>query len=337
MLAWTFASLLAAIALVAPAHAQSPAEFYKGKIVELDIGYSVGGAYDGYARMLARHMAKYIPGNPTIVPKNMTGAGSLRLANYLYNAAPKDGTVFGTIGRGTGFDPLLGQKGAQFEASKFNWIGSSNNEVSVCVAWHTSGIATFDDLLTKELVVGASGPSADTYQFPSVVNAVLGTKMKIVTGYPGGNDIDLAMERGEVQGRCGWSFTSLKATHGPWLDQHKVNILFQMGLTKHRDLADVPLVIDLAKTEEQRAILKLMFARQVMAWPIVAPPDLPADRVAVLRNAFMATEQDKDFLADADKAQLEINPVSGEDIQKLVQEVYQTPAALAQTVADMLK
>jgi tripartite-type tricarboxylate transporter receptor subunit TctC len=339
MLACTFASLLAAIALIAPApaQAQTPAEFYKGKIVELDIGYSVGGAYDGYARMLARHMGKYIPGNPTIVPKNMTGAGSLRLANYLYNAAPKDGTVFGTIGRGTGFDPLLGQKGAQFEASKFNWIGSSNNEVSVCVAWHTSGIATFDDLLTKELVVGASGPSADTYQFPSVVNAVLGTKMKIVTGYPGGNDIDLAMERGEVQGRCGWSFTSLKATHGPWLDQHKVNILFQMGLTKHRDLADVPLVIDLAKTEEQRAILKLMFARQVMAWPIVAPPDLPADRVAVLRNAFMATEQDKDFLADADKAQLEINPVSGEDIQKLVQEVYQTPAALAQTVADMLK
>jgi tripartite-type tricarboxylate transporter receptor subunit TctC len=320
-----------------PLQAQTPAEFYKGKIVELDIGYSVGGAYDGYARMLARHMGKYIPGNPTIVPKNMTGAGSLRLANYLYNAAPKDGTVFGTIGRGTGFDPLLGQKGAQFDAGKFNWIGSSNNEVSVCVAWNTSGTAKFDDLLTKQLVVGASGPSADTYQFPAVVNGALGTKMKIVIGYPGGNDIDLAMERGEVQGRCGWSWTSLKATHHAWLDQNKLNILFQMGLTKHRDLAGVPLVIDLAKTDEQRAILKLMFARQVMAWPIVAPPALPADRVQVLRKAFMATEQDKDFLADADKAQLEINPVSGEDIQKLVQEVYQTPAALAQKVADMLK
>jgi tripartite-type tricarboxylate transporter receptor subunit TctC len=337
MLACTFASLLAAIALIAPAQAQTPAEFYKGKIVELDIGYSVGGAYDGYARMLARHMGKYIPGNPTIVPKNMTGAGSLRLANYLYNAAPKDGTVFGTIGRGTGFDPLLGQKGAQFDAGKFNWIGSSNNEVSVCVAWNTSGIAKFEDLLTKQLVVGASGPSADTYQFPAVVNGALGTKMKIVIGYPGGNDIDLAMERGEVQGRCGWSWTSLKATHHAWLDQKKLNILFQMGLTKHRDLAGVPLVIDLAKTDEQRAILKLMFARQVMAWPIVAPPDLPPDRVEVLRKAFMATEQDKEFLADADKAQLEINPVSGEDIQKLVQEVYQTPAALAQKVADMLK
>ena len=164
-----------------------------------------------------------------------------------------------------------------------------------------------------------------------------GTKMKIVIGYPGGNDIDLAMERGEVQGRCGWSWTSLKATHHAWLDQNKLNILFQMGLTKHRDLAGVPLVIDLAKTDEQRAILKLMFARQVMAWPIVAPPDMPQDRVEVLRKAFMATEQDKEFLADADKAQLEINPVSGEDIQKLVQEVYQTPAALAQKVADMLK
>ena len=336
-ISWPIIALVSSLLISFPARAQTPAEFYKGKIVELDIGYSVGGAYDGYARMLARHMGKYIPGNPTIVPKNMTGAGSLRLANYLYNAAPKDGTVFGTIGRGTGFDPLLGQKGAQFDAGKFNWIGSSNNEVSVCVAWNTSGVATFEDLLTKELVVGASGPSADTYQFPAVVNGALGTKMKIVIGYPGGNDIDLAMERGEVQGRCGWSWTSLKATHHAWLDQKKLNILFQMGLTKHRDLAGVPLVIDLAKTDEQRAILKLMFARQVMAWPIVAPPDLPPDRVEVLRKAFMATEQDKEFLADADKAQLEINPVSGEDIQKLVQEVYQTPAALAQKVADMLK
>jgi tripartite-type tricarboxylate transporter receptor subunit TctC len=330
-------ALAVSSALMSSASAQTPAEFYKGKIVELDIGYSVGGAYDGFARMLARHMAKYIPGNPTIVPKNMAGAGSLRLANFLYNAAPKDGTVFGTIGRGTGFDPLLGQSGAQFDATKFTWIGSSNNEVSTCVSWQTSGVSTFEDLLAKELVVGASGPSADTYQFPAVVNAVLGTKMKIVTGYPGGNDIDLAMERGEVQGRCGWSWTSLKATHHAWLDQHKVNILFQMGLSKHRDLAAVPLVIDLAKTDEQRSILKLMFARQVMAWPIVAPPDLPPDRAEILRKAFMATEQDKEFLADADKAQLEINPVSGEDIQKLVQEVYRTPAALAQRVAEMLK
>jgi tripartite-type tricarboxylate transporter receptor subunit TctC len=336
-ISWPIIALVSSLLISFPARAQTPAEFHKGKIVELDIGYSVGGAYDGYARMLARHMGKYIPGNPTIVPKNMTGAGSLRLANYLYNAAPKDGTVFGTIGRGTGFDPLLGQKGAQFDAGKFNWIGSSNNEVSVCVAWNISGIVTFEDLLTKQLVVGASGPSADTYQFPAVVNGALGTKMKIVIGYPGGNDIDLAMERGEVQGRCGWSWTSLKATHHAWLDQKKLNILYQMGLTKHRDLAGVPLVIDLAKTDEQRAILKLMFARQVMAWPIVAPPDLPPDRVEVLRKAFMATEQDKEFLADADKAQLEINPVSGEDIQKLVQEVYQTPAALAQKVADMLK
>jgi tripartite-type tricarboxylate transporter receptor subunit TctC len=337
MIAFILALLLTVCTWGTFADAQTPAEFYKGKIVELDIGYSVGGAYDGYARLLARHMGKYIPGNPTIVPKNMTGAGSLRLANYLYNAAPKDGTVFGTIGRGTGFDPLLGQKGAQFDATKFTWIGSSNNEVSVCVSWHTSGIYNFEDLLARELVVGATGPSADTYQFPAVVNGVLGTKMKIVTGYPGGNDIDLAMERGEVQGRCGWSWTSLKATHHAWLDQNKVNILFQMGLTKQPDIATVPLVLDLAITDEQRAILKLMFARQVMAWPIVAPPDLPPDRAEVLRKAFMATEADKDFLADAQKAQLEINPVSGEDIQKLVQDVYRTPAALAHKVAEMLK
>jgi tripartite-type tricarboxylate transporter receptor subunit TctC len=321
----------------APAFAQAPTEFYKGKTIELDIGTSVGGGYDAYGRMLARHMSKYIPGNPAIVPKNMEGAGSMRLANHLYNAAPKDGTSFGTINRGTGFEPLLGNRGAQFDASKFNWIGSTNNEVSVCVAWHTTGIATFDDLLKRELVVGATGPSADTYQFPKITNAVLGTKFKIVTGYPGGNDVDLAMERGEVEGRCGWSWTSVKSLHQPWLDRKDINILYQMGLSKHRDLPGIPLVIDLAKTDEERAILRLIFARQVMAWPFLAPPGTPSDRVNVLRKAFMATMQDKDFLAEADKAGLEITPVAGEDIQKLVQQVYATPVAIARKAAEFLQ
>ena len=186
-------------------HAQSPAEFYKGKTIELDIGASVGGGYDLYARMLARHMGKYIPGNPSIVP--MEGGGSMRLANFLANAAPKDGPTIGTINRGTAFDPLLGNKSAQFEAAKLNWIGSTNNEVSACVAWQSSGITSIEQVKTKELIVGATGPSADTYQFPKIANGVLGTKFKIVTGYPGGNDVDLAMERGEVSGRCGWSWT----------------------------------------------------------------------------------------------------------------------------------
>jgi tripartite-type tricarboxylate transporter receptor subunit TctC len=331
------AGALLALLPTSPCLAQSAAEFYKGKTIELDIGLSVGGAYDAYARMLARTMGRYIPGNPAIVPRNIEGAGSMRLANHLYNTAPKDGTSFGTINRGTGFEPLLGSKGAQFDATRFNWIGSTNNEVSVCVAWHTSGVVTFEDARRHALVVGATGPSADTYQFPKITNAVLGTKFKIVTGYPGGNDVDLAMERGEVEGRCGWSWTSVKGLHQSWLDRNDINILYQMGLSKHRDLPDVPLIIDLARTDEERAILRLIFARQVMAWPFLAPPGTPSDRVDALRKAFMATVRDKDFLAEADKAGLEITPVSGEDIQKLVQQVYGTPAAIVRQAAELLQ
>jgi tripartite-type tricarboxylate transporter receptor subunit TctC len=317
--------------------AQTPAEFYKGRTIELDIGLSVGGGYDAYARMLARSMGKYIPGNPTIVPKNIEGAGSLRLASHLYNAAPRDGSVFGTINRGTVFEPLLGNKGASFDATRFNWIGSTNNEVSVCVAWHTSGIATFEDARKRELIVGATGPSTDTYQFPKITNAVLGTRFKMVTGYPGGTDVDLAMERGEVQGRCGWSWGSVKGQHQAWLDRREINILYQMGLSKHRDLPEVPLIIELAKTDEERAILRLIFARLVMAWPFLAPPGTPGERVEVLRKAFMETMRDKDFLADAGKAGLEITPVNGEDIQKLVQEVYATPAPIVRRAAELLQ
>jgi tripartite-type tricarboxylate transporter receptor subunit TctC len=334
LILWLAVALLLA---ASPCAAQTPAEFYRGKTIELDIGLGVGGAYDAYARMLARTMSKYIPGNPAIVPKNIEGAGSMRLANLLYNAAPHDGTSFGTINRGTPFEPLLGNKGAQFDATKFNWIGSTNNEVSVCVAWHSSGITSFADARERELVVGATGPSTDTYQFPKIANAVLGTRFKIVTGYIGGNDVDLAMERGEVAGRCGWSWTSVKGLHQAWLDRHEINILYQMGLSKHRDLPDVPLIIDLARTDEERAILRLVFARLVMAWPFLAPPGVPSERVEVLRKAFMATMQDKDFLAEAAKAGLEINPVKGEDIQSLVQQVYATPAEIARKAAALLQ
>src|SRR5687767_12460592 len=304
------------------AAAQSVADFYRGKSVDLYIGYSVGGAYDLYARFLARHMGKHIPGNPTVVPKNMEGAGSLRLANWLYNVGPKDGTVFGIIGRGTGFDPLLGNKSAQFDATKYGWIGSANNEVSICVAWHTSGITKFDDLLSREMIVGGTSASADTDQFPKIANGALGTKMRIITGYPGGNEIGLAMERGEVQGRCGWSWSSVKSTHQKWYDEKKFTILVQLALEKHPELPNIPLIVDLAKTEEQRQILRLIFARQVMGRPFVAPPNLPRDRADALRKAFMDTMQDKDFLADAEKAQLEITPVHGAEIEKPVKEIY---------------
>ena len=317
--------------------AQSPEDFYRGKTVELYIGYSVGGGYDLYARVLARHIGKFIPGHPTIVPKNMEGAGSLRLANWLYRVAPKDGTVFGIIGRGTAFDPVLGEPGAQFDGTKFSWIGSANDEVSVCVAWQGTGVTSFEDLRTKEVTVGGTGVSADTDQFPRIINGVLGTKMRIVSGYPGGNDVVLAMERGEVQGRCGWSWSSVKSTHGAWIDDHKIAVLAQLSLTKHAELGNVPGVEDLAKTDEQRQILKLIFARQTMGRPFLAPPAVPQDRVDALRKAFMDTMNDKEFLADAEKAQLEIAPVAGDKVQALVQEIYQTPPEIAKKAAGLLQ
>jgi tripartite-type tricarboxylate transporter receptor subunit TctC len=305
--------------------AQSVEDFYKGRNMNLYIGYSTGGAYDFYARSIGRFMGRHIPGNPTLVPQNMEGAGSLRLANFLYRVAPHDGSAFGTIGRGIPFDPLLLGQGDAFDAQKFSWIGSANNEVSVCVAMRDSGITKFEDLFTKELTVGGTGTSADTDQFPRVLNSVLGTHFKVVEGYPGGNDVVLAMERGEVKGRCGWSWSSVKTTHKDWLDDKRMVVLVQLSLTRHPEMPDVPLVSDFAKTDEQRAILKLIFARNVIGRPYLAPPNLPPDRLATLRQAFMDTMKDKDFLAEAQKTDLEVNPVSGEDVEKLVKEVYATP------------
>jgi tripartite-type tricarboxylate transporter receptor subunit TctC len=327
---------LALRAQVPGAQAQDAAAFFKGRTVNMEIGYSAGGGYDVYARTIARFLGKHIPGAPTVLPKNMPGAGSLRLANWLYTAAPKDGTEIGTIGRGIAFDPMLGNKNAQFDAAKFTWLGSATDEVSVCVAWQGSGITTFDDLYSKPMTVGGTGGGADTDVFPQILNSVLGTKMKVIAGYPGGNDVNLAMERGEVQGRCGWSWSSVLSTHKDWIAQKKIVVLVQLALSKHPDLPDVPLVTDLAKTDEQRQILKLIFARQVMGRPYLAPPGVPKDRADTLRQAFLDTMQDKEFLAEADTAQLEIKPVTGPDIEKLVHEVYQTPADIAAKAAAVL-
>ncbi|MGB8628663.1 MAG: hypothetical protein WCD69_04635 [Xanthobacteraceae bacterium] len=329
---WPTAAAIASVGIAAVSSgvfAQGVEDFYKGRNVDLYIGYSVGGAYDLYARVIGRHLGTHIEGDPTLVPKNFEGAGSLRLANFLYRVAPQDGSAIGTIGRGIAFDSLLIGQGDAFDAQKFSWIGSANNEVSVCVARSDSGITKFEDLFTKELTVGGTGTSADTDQFPRVLNHVLGTHFKIVEGYPGGNDVMLAMERGEVQGRCGWSWSSVKSTHKSWIDDKRMVVLIQLSLSKHPELPDVPLVMDFAKTDKQRQILKMVFARNVMGRPYLAPPNLPANRLAALRAAFMATMADKNFLAEADKTQLEINPVSGADVEALVKDVYATPADVA--------
>ena len=322
-----------ALATASAGSAGSVADFYKGRTVKMEIGYSPGGGYDLYARTVARFLGRHIPGNPTIVPKNMEGAGSLRLANWLYSAAPKDGTEMGTIGRGIAFDPLLGNPGAEFDPLKLTWLGSANNEVSVCVSWYTSGITKFEDLYRKPMTVGGTGGGSDTDVFPHVLDGVLGTKMKVVSGYLGGNNISLAMERGEVQGRCGWSWSSVVATHSDWIKQHKINVLAQLSLSKHPDLPNVPLIMDLAKTTEQKQILKVIFARQVMGRPYLAPPDLRSDRARALQQAFMDTMKDADFLAEAKKEKLEINPVSGAEVEQVLKDAYQTPKAVAAKAA----
>jgi tripartite-type tricarboxylate transporter receptor subunit TctC len=331
------AAVLAAVP-VSAGLAQSPAEFYKGKNIEIQVNVSVGGGYDLYARMLARHMSRHIPGNPTVIVQNMPGGGGMRLANWLYNVAPKDGTVFGAVARAMAFEPLLGNKGAQYDGRVVNYIGSANDEVSVCVAWYTSGIKTFEDAQKKELVVGSGGVSDDTYQYPALLNNMFGAKFKMVPGYPGGNDINLAMERGETQGRCSIPWSTVKATRRFWIDENKVNLLMQYSLSKHPDLPNVPLVMDLAKNDEQRTILKLIFGRQVMGRPFAAPPGVPKARADALRKAFAETMADRAFLAEAEKVQLEVTPVPGETIASLVQEVYaHTTPQLAEKAGAAMK
>jgi tripartite-type tricarboxylate transporter receptor subunit TctC len=327
-----FTVLAASIALT-----QTVADFYRGKSIDLYINSSVGGGYDLYARIIARHVGKHIPGNPTILPRNMEGSGGVRLANWLYNVGPKDGTVIGAVARAMAFEPLLGNKGAQYDGTKFNYIGSANDEVSVCVAWYTSAVKTFEDAQKMQLVVGSSGAGDDTYQYPALLNHIFGAKFKMIPGYPGGNDINLAMERGEVQGRCSIPWSSVKAIRRFWIDENKVSLLLQYSLGKHADLPNVPLVMDLAKTDEQRTILKLIFGRQVMGRPFAAPPRVPKDRVDALRRAFMETMADKEFLAEAEKVRLEITPVSGDKIESLVLEVYRstTPELAAKAGAAM--
>ncbi len=289
------------------------------------IGYTAGGGYDLYARVLSRHMGKYIPGNPQIVPQNMTGAGSLRLANFLYNVAPKDGTTIGMFGRGLAMEPLIGTSATQFDARKFTWLGSGSDQVSLCATWHTSAVKTWQDMLATPFTVGGEGSGSDPDMFATMIRSLFGVKVRLVSGYPGGAEINLAMERGEVDGRCGWSWSSIKITKPDWLADKKINLTLQMGLAKSRELPDVPLIMDVAQTERDRQILKLVLARQQMGWPFTAPPDLPAERAQALRKAFDDTMKDAEFLAEAKQRRLDVNPMSGAEIDKLVGELYATP------------
>jgi tripartite-type tricarboxylate transporter receptor subunit TctC len=308
---------------VPPARADSISDFYRGKTVTVVIGFSVGGGYDLYARLLARHLGRHIPGQPNVLPQNREGAGSERATLYLYNAAPKDGTVIGTFSRSMVVAPLL--INAPFDATRFSWLGSISSDVSVCMTWQTSQIATFSDMLAKPFTMGGLGKDADPDIFANVLRNLFGAKLKLVTGYPGTNDATLAMERGEVNGMCGVSWSTAKARHIDWIKSKRVNMPVQFGLRKEADIPEVPAVTDLVKGDEQTKMLRLILTGQAMARPYVAPPGIPADRHQALIAAFEATMKDPNFLADAEKAQVDIVPVTAREIQALLAEVYATP------------
>ena len=323
---FTLRSLLLFAALAAPAgiaEADGVADFYKGRSVSVIIGYSVGGGYDAYARLLARYIGRHIPGEPSIVPQQMTGAGSLRAANYIFSVAPKDGSVLGTFSRSTGIAPLLGQ--AEFDSRKFTWLGSMTDDDTTCVTWNTSPIKTWNDFLSKPSKLGGLGADADPDIWALLYKNVFGAKIQLVSGYPGTNDVVLAMERGEVDGLCGLSWSTIKTRHTEWLTSHSVNIIVQAALKKEPEIAAVPLATDLVSNPEQLQIIRLLLASQAMARPFAAPPELPADRKAALIAAFDATMRDADFLAEAQKLSFEIHPVSAATVEGLLAEVYATP------------
>jgi tripartite-type tricarboxylate transporter receptor subunit TctC len=320
---WASAAALAATLATQGARSAGVEDFYRGKTVSLLIGYSVGGGYDAYGRLLARHFGKHLPGNPSVVPQNMSGAGSLKAANYLYSVAPKDGSVIGTFSRSQGIAPLLDK--AEFDSTKFTWLGSVTDEVSLCVTRHDAPVKTFSELLVTPATFGSEGAGADPNIFALLYRNVFGAKIKIVTGYPGTNEIQLATERGEVDGLCGLSWSTLKGRYPHWLTGKKANILVQAGVKKQPELPDVPSASDLAKQPDQRQILKLMLIGQAMARPFAAPPGIPADRKAALIAAFERTTKDPDFLAEAEKLNFEVNPVNADKLDALLAEAYAMP------------
>jgi tripartite-type tricarboxylate transporter receptor subunit TctC len=314
---------LIALALAVPVHAQSVEDFYRHRTITILVGFTAGGGYDLYARLLGRHMGRHVPGNPAIVVQNMPGAGSLKATQFVYNLAPKDGTVLATVSRGMVTEPLLND--AKFDATKLTWLGSITSETSVCATWHTSPVKTWPDMFAQDFTLGGSATGADPDTFALILRNVLGAKVKLVTGYPGGNDINLAMERGEIEGRCGWSWTSIKSQKTDWLRDRKISLLAQFGMEKHADLPDVPLVLDRATNDEQRQVLRLLIAGQFVGRPFFAPPDLPNDRKDALRKAFDATMKDPQFLAEAGKLDLEITPIAAAVVDEFLADMYRTP------------
>ena len=325
------------IALLAPARAEDVADFFHGKTVRIIVGVGVGSGYDLNARLLARHLPTYIPGHPTVIVQNQPGAGSLTMTNQLSVAGPFDGTAIGASFNGMPTTPLLQPAAAHFDPNKLIWLGSTNRETQVTYVWHSAPVQSLDDLKTKELIVGAQAPGSTQYDFPVLANALFGYKFKVITGYESTPKIHLAMERGEVQGNGATNWTTLKLLNSDWIADKKVRVLGQWGLKKHPDLPDVPLVLDLAKTDADKQALRLALARLEYGRPFFLPPGVPAERVEALRRAFDAAMKDPELVAEAEKSKIEIDPVRGEEVAELVKQVNATPSEVVARVRAALE
>jgi tripartite-type tricarboxylate transporter receptor subunit TctC len=334
LIAGALACFVALAAAATPLRADPIADFYKKANLTIVIGYNVGGGYDSYGRALARHLGKHVPGEPTIIVQNMGGGGSRKATQYIYTVGPQDGSVIGIVSRDIATDQLIGS--GRIQTNKLAWIGSISNETSVCATWHTAKAKTWDDFLTIGATMGASSGGADTDTAVALIKNLLGAKVTIVQGYNGGSGINLAMERGEVDGRCGWSWSSVESRNEEWLKDKKINLILQFALEKNAELPNVPLIMDVAKTDEQKKVLRLLMARQAIARPVVASHAIPADRLAALRKAFDETMKDPDFIADAKKVDLDVAPVRGEAIDKILADIRETsPAIIAKAKASL--
>jgi tripartite-type tricarboxylate transporter receptor subunit TctC len=335
-----FGRCLALVLLAASADASraDPVDdFYKGNTIRLIISGEAGGTYDSDGRLMAKHLGKHIPGHPRIVAENMLGASGRVAANFLYNAAPKDGTVIAVLQQSLPLAQALGESGVLYDAARFNWIGSPVRPDETLVVWHTTGVRSMEDAKKKEVIIGATTPTGMNYLYPRLANQLLGTKFKIVTGYPGGTPIILALERGEVEGRGSNPWSDWKARKPDWVKDKKIIPLMQMSLFKHPDLPDVPLMVDLAPNETARSAFELVTITGELGRPFIAPPAVPAERIDALRKAFDATVKDPEFLADAAKAQKEIHPIGWQEIEDLVKRVLKAPKSATDLLKEALK
>lgn len=322
---------IASLAMTAAPSAQAE-DFYKGKTVRMIIGYGPGGGYDVYGRFVARHMGRILPGAPTVVPQNMPGAGSARAAQYLIVNAPQDGTVWATLGQNLPLDQALNPKKAKYDTRKLLWLGNINRGNNVIMMWHTSGVKTIEDAKKKDVYTSATGETSTSVQYPRALNNIFGTRFKIIAGFGGGSELNLAIERGEVQGRGSIAWASVKANVPHYLTEKKVNIILQMGLQREKDLPDVPLLIDLARNPAERRVLELISAGTDIGRPLVTTPGVPADRVKLLRTTFEALPKDKTFMEEAAKAKLDIDVVPGDQIQKIVENIVTAPPDIVELV-----